>query len=78
VRRLVFVCALLPEIGLSLRDKEGVFVQGFGEALVRDELDRSYWPEGKAEQGLYPVACPQRPREPRHGCAASRIPRPSR
>ena len=57
VRRLVFLCALLPQVGLSLREQEGVFVDGFGAALVRDELDRSYWPEGTAAQGLYPE-CP--------------------
>jgi Alpha/beta hydrolase family len=57
VQRLVFLCALLPELGLSLRDQEGVFVDGFGAALVRDELDRSYWPEGEAERGMYPE-CP--------------------
>jgi Alpha/beta hydrolase family len=54
VRRLVFLCALLPQLGTSLRDQEDVFVDGFGAALVRDELDRSYWPAGAAEQGLYP------------------------
>jgi pimeloyl-ACP methyl ester carboxylesterase len=59
VRRLVFLCALLPEIGHSLREQEGVFVEGFGAALVRDELDRSYWPEGTAEQGLYPECEPE-------------------
>ena len=57
VRRLVFLCALLPQPGTSLRDQEGVFVDGFGAALVRDELDRSSWPAGAAEQGLYPE-CP--------------------
>jgi pimeloyl-ACP methyl ester carboxylesterase len=59
VRRLVFLCALLPEVGLSLREQAGVFVDGFGAALVRDELDRSYWPEGAAEQGLYPECDPE-------------------
>jgi pimeloyl-ACP methyl ester carboxylesterase len=59
VRRLVFVCALLPQPGLSLREQEGVFVDGFGDALVRDELDRSYWPEGTAEQGMYPECPPE-------------------
>jgi pimeloyl-ACP methyl ester carboxylesterase len=57
VRQLVFVCALLPQPGLSLREQEGVFVDDFGAAVVRDELDRSYWPEGTAEEGLYPD-CP--------------------
>jgi hypothetical protein len=59
VRRLVFLCALLPQIGLSLRDQEGVFVAGFGAALVHDELDRSYWPEGAAERGMYPECPPE-------------------
>ena len=54
VRRLVYLCALLPQPGLSLRDQDGVFAEGFGDALVRDELDRSYWPQGSAELGLYP------------------------
>jgi hypothetical protein len=59
VRRLVFLCALLPELGRSLREQEGVFVDGFGAALVRDELDRSYWPSGTAERGLYPECDPE-------------------
>ena len=59
VRRLVFVCALLPQPGQSLREQEDVFVDGFGDALARDELDRSYWPDGSAEQGLYPECRPE-------------------
>ena len=59
VRRLVFLCALIPQVGLSLREQEGVFVDGFGSALVRDELDRSYWPDGAAEQGMYPECPPE-------------------
>jgi pimeloyl-ACP methyl ester carboxylesterase len=36
-----------------------VFADGFGEALVRDELDRSYWPDGAAARGLYPECEPE-------------------
>jgi pimeloyl-ACP methyl ester carboxylesterase len=36
----VFLCALVPGVAL-----DGVFVPGFGDARVRDELGRSYYPD---------------------------------
>jgi pimeloyl-ACP methyl ester carboxylesterase len=36
----VFLCALVAGTGW-----EGVFVQGFGDARIRDELGRSYYPD---------------------------------
>jgi pimeloyl-ACP methyl ester carboxylesterase len=56
VRRLVFLCALIAEPGLSFVDQverePEIFVPGFGDALQRDELRRSYWPAGSAEQAI--------------------------
>ncbi len=47
VRALVFLCALIPQPGLSLVDQlaqePDVFAPGFGDAIVRDELGRSSW-----------------------------------
>lgn len=39
-RLRVFLCALVADTGW-----EGVFVQGFGDARIRDELGRSYYPD---------------------------------
>ena len=47
VRRLVFVCGLLPRPGRSFADRpaEGpdVFVPEYAGGIARDELGRSYW-----------------------------------
>ena len=47
VRKLVFLCALLPVPGLSLVDQlrrePEIFVPGFDRGVARDELGRSYW-----------------------------------
>jgi pimeloyl-ACP methyl ester carboxylesterase len=47
VRRLVFVCGLLPYPGRSFADRPEsdpeVFVPGCAEGIARDELGRSYW-----------------------------------
>ena len=39
-RLRVFLCALVADTGW-----EGVFVPGFGDARIRDELGRSYYPD---------------------------------
>jgi pimeloyl-ACP methyl ester carboxylesterase len=58
VRKLVFLCALLPEPGVAFVDqlpgKPPVFVEGFGRDVARDDEGRSYWPEGTARAGMYP------------------------
>jgi pimeloyl-ACP methyl ester carboxylesterase len=47
VRKLVFLCSLLPVPGLSLVDQlrlePEIFVPGFDQGVARDELGRSYW-----------------------------------
>jgi pimeloyl-ACP methyl ester carboxylesterase len=51
VAGLVYLCALIPEPGRSLRDElsaGGPFVPGFAESTVRDELGRSSWPDREA------------------------------
>jgi pimeloyl-ACP methyl ester carboxylesterase len=50
-RLRVFLCALVPGVGL-----DGAFVPGFGDARTRDELGRSYYPNpGDAARELqYP------------------------
>ena len=52
VRALVFLCALLPVPGRSLVDQlqlePEIFVPGFGSALARDALGRSYWTDRDA------------------------------
>jgi pimeloyl-ACP methyl ester carboxylesterase len=59
VRKLVFLCALLPRPGLSLIDQlqqePEIFTPGFGAGVARDELGRSYWPdEDEAIDVFYP------------------------
>jgi thioesterase domain-containing protein len=63
VRRLVYLCALIPQPGLSLVDQlragEEVFVPGWDVAVARDELKRSFWTDPEAAiAGLYPD-CPR-------------------
>jgi pimeloyl-ACP methyl ester carboxylesterase len=50
-RLRVFLCALVPGIGL-----DDTFVPGFGDARVRDELGRSYYPnpDDAARECQYP------------------------
>lgn len=56
--RLVYLCALLPEPGRSLRDQladDDPFVPGFADSTVQDELGRSSWPDREAAiRDLYP------------------------
>jgi pimeloyl-ACP methyl ester carboxylesterase len=63
VRMLVFLCGLIPRPGKSfvdqLQDGEDVFEEGFADATLRDELERSYWPRGTAAQGMYPECPPE-------------------
>jgi pimeloyl-ACP methyl ester carboxylesterase len=63
VRKLVFLCALLPRPGLSLVDQlaqePAIFAPGFGAGVARDELGRSYWSdEDEAIDDLY-SDCPR-------------------
>jgi pimeloyl-ACP methyl ester carboxylesterase len=46
-RRLVFLCAYVPEPGRALRERgaDAWGGPGFAESTVRDELGRSYWPD---------------------------------
>jgi hypothetical protein len=52
VRRLVFVCGLLPRPGRAFGDRPpeepDVFVPGYDEGIARDELGRSYWTDPEA------------------------------
>ena len=57
LRRLVFVCGLLPHPGLSFadrpRDEPDVFVPSYADEIVRDktardELGRSHWTDSEA------------------------------
>jgi pimeloyl-ACP methyl ester carboxylesterase len=62
VRALVFLCALLPRPGLSLVEQllsePDIFAPGFGAAIARDSLGRSYWTDTNAIiETLYPD-CP--------------------
>ena len=45
-RRLVFLCAYVPGPGRALLERGAdAWGPGFAESTVRDELDRSYWPD---------------------------------
>jgi pimeloyl-ACP methyl ester carboxylesterase len=63
VRHLVFVCGLLPQPGLSLRDQLEREPSMLGPAegeTVRDEQDRSYWgDEQAAVDALYQDCHPE-------------------
>jgi pimeloyl-ACP methyl ester carboxylesterase len=61
VRKLVFLCALIPRPGVSLVEQletePEMFPPGFGAGLARDEAGRSYWPDpDDAIAVLYPDA----------------------
>jgi pimeloyl-ACP methyl ester carboxylesterase len=63
VRRLIFLCAMIPRPGLSLveqlKAEPEIFARGFEGAPARDELERSYWPDREeAISALYPD-CPR-------------------
>jgi pimeloyl-ACP methyl ester carboxylesterase len=58
VRRLAYLCALIPEPRQSLVDQlragEAIFVPGWDAAVGRDELKRSYWTDPEAAiAGMY-------------------------
>ncbi len=57
----VFLCALVGGTGWS-----GVFVPGFGDGRVRDELGRSYYPDPA-------IAAPELQYPPEHAQLASRL-----
>jgi len=45
-RRLVFLCAYVPEPGRALVERGAdAWSPGFAESALRDELGRSYWPD---------------------------------
>ena len=60
LRRLVYLCSLLPLPGLAWVDQpEPALREGFTARLRRDELGRSYWPDAESvATGLYPD-CPR-------------------
>ena len=65
-RLRVFLCALVAGTGWA-----GVFVPGFGDARIRDERDRSYYPEPadaarelQYPPGFAPLAARLRPQAP--------------
>lgn len=57
-RKLVYLCAFVPEPGRSFRDQLGedeVFVPGFADSTVQDDFQRSFWPDPEAAiRDLYP------------------------
>jgi pimeloyl-ACP methyl ester carboxylesterase len=62
-RKLVYLCAVLPRLGLSLVDQlerePAILTLGFGQGIARDELGREYWAdEGKAIEAFY-LDCPR-------------------
>ena len=63
VRKLVFLCALLPVPGLSLVDQlrrePEMFVPGFDQGVARDELGRSYWRDSEDAIELLFGDCPR-------------------
>lgn len=63
VRKLVFLCALLPVPGLSLVDQlrrePEIFVPGFDQGVARDELGRSYWRDSDDAIELLYGDCPR-------------------
>ncbi len=45
-RRLVFLCAYVPEPGRALLERDAAaWGPGFAKSTIRDELGRSYWPD---------------------------------
>jgi pimeloyl-ACP methyl ester carboxylesterase len=45
-RMHVYLCAYVPQPGRALVDRgQEAFGPGFADSLLRDELDRSYWPD---------------------------------
>ena len=61
VRRLVYLCALVPTPGEpGARTMEQALVPGFPSAIVRDELGRSYWVDrAAAVRDLFDDAPPE-------------------
>jgi pimeloyl-ACP methyl ester carboxylesterase len=50
VRRLVYLCALVPTPGEPITQAiaGGALVAGFAASTVKDELERTYWPDPEA------------------------------
>jgi pimeloyl-ACP methyl ester carboxylesterase len=61
--KLVFLCALIPQPGLSLADQlerdPGIFAPGFGEGVARDGQGRSYWVDEDAAADAFYGDCPR-------------------
>ena len=62
-RKLVYLCAVLPRLGLSLVDQleqePAILTLGFGQGIAQDELGREYWAdEDKAIEAFY-LDCPR-------------------
>ena len=63
VRKLVYLCALLPSPGISLaeqcRQEPDIFPPGFPAGIARDEQGRSYWDDEDAATDALYDACPR-------------------
>jgi pimeloyl-ACP methyl ester carboxylesterase len=61
--KLVFLCALIPQPGLSLVDQlerePEIFPPGFGAGIARDDHDRSYWQDEDAAADALYGDCPR-------------------
>jgi pimeloyl-ACP methyl ester carboxylesterase len=73
VRRLVFLCALIPQPGVSLseqlREQPDMFAPGFQGGPARDELGRALWPDREEAIRAFYADCPRELAEP----AAARL-----
>jgi pimeloyl-ACP methyl ester carboxylesterase len=62
VSRLVFVCAMIPEPGVSLLEQlerePGIFAPGFNGAPDHDEQERSLWADPEATARTLYADCP--------------------
>jgi pimeloyl-ACP methyl ester carboxylesterase len=63
VRRLVFLCALIPQPGASLseqlRAEPGIFAPGFRGAPARDAAGCSWWPDREEAIATFYADCPR-------------------
>jgi Alpha/beta hydrolase family len=62
VRRLVYLCALIPTPAMSfaeqLRSEPGILAPGFSGGPVRDAAGRSYWPDREEAITAFYADCP--------------------
>jgi pimeloyl-ACP methyl ester carboxylesterase len=63
VRKLVYLCALLPSPGLSFAEQTAqepdILMPGFGADIARDEQGRSYWQDDDAATDALYGTCPR-------------------